>query len=76
MKPIGPERKCTIDKIDVAHVVRRIVVLDESSGPVIGLDDEIITGIDPRYDRNIEMPAIVAGTGAGGPVVLAATKPM
>ena len=46
-------------QIDVAHVVGGIVVLDEAAGPVIGLDDEIVAGIDPRHDRNIGVPAVV-----------------
>ena len=29
-------------QIDVAHVVGGIVVLDETAGPVVGLDDEIV----------------------------------
>ncbi len=46
-------------QIDVAHIVRGIVVLDEAAGPVIGLDDEIVTGVDPGDDRHIGMPAVV-----------------
>jgi hypothetical protein len=46
-------------QIDVAHVVRGIIVLDEPAGPVIGLDDEIVARIDPRNHRNVGMPPIV-----------------
>src|SRR5579863_3728536 len=46
-------------QIDIAHVVGRIVVLDEAAGPIVGLDDEIVARIDPRHDRHIGMPAIV-----------------
>lgn len=46
-------------QVDVAHVVGRIVVLDEAAGPVIGLDDEIVAGIDPGHDRDIGVPAVV-----------------
>ena len=46
-------------QVDVAHVVGRIVVLDEAAGPVVGLDDEVVARIDPRHDRNVRMPAIV-----------------
>ena len=46
-------------KIDVSHVIGRIVVLDEAAGPVVGLDDEIVARLDPRHHRNVRMPAIV-----------------
>ena len=46
-------------QIDVAHVVGRIVVLDEAAGPVVGLDEEIVAGFDPGDHRDVGMPAIV-----------------
>src|SRR5579871_1285319 len=46
-------------QIDIAHVVGRIVVLDEPACPVVGLDDEVVARIDPRHDRHIWMPAVV-----------------
>ena len=46
-------------QIDIAHVVGGVVVLDEAAGPVIGLDDEIVAGLDPGDDRHVGMPAIV-----------------
>ena len=46
-------------QIDVAHVVGGIVVLDEAAGPVDGLDDEIVAGLDPLHDRDIGVPAVV-----------------
>ena len=46
-------------QVDVAHVVGRIIVLDEAAGPVIGLDDEIIPRIDPGHDRNVGVPTVV-----------------
>src|ERR1700733_5646191 len=46
-------------QVDVAHVIGRVVVLDEAAGPVIGLDDEIVARINPRHNRNIRMPAVV-----------------
>ena len=46
-------------QIDVAHVVGRVVVLDEAAGPVIGLDDEVVAGLDPRHHRHIGVPAVV-----------------
>ena len=46
-------------EIDIAHVVRRLVVLDEAAGPVVGLDDEIVAGLHPRDDRNVGVPAVV-----------------
>ena len=54
-----PRQKVHDRQIDVAHVVGGIVVLDEAAGPVIGLDDEIVAGIDPGHDRDIRMPAVV-----------------
>src|SRR3954464_8460545 len=44
-------------QIDVAHIVGRVVVLDEAAGPVDGLDDEVVARLDPRHDRNIRVPA-------------------
>jgi hypothetical protein len=46
-------------QVDVAHVVGGVVVLDEAAGPVIGLDNEVITRIDPRHHRDVGVPAIV-----------------
>src|SRR6202022_2635204 len=46
-------------QIDVAHVIGGIVVLDEAAGPVDGLDDEILAGLDPRHDRDVGVPAVV-----------------
>ena len=46
-------------QVDVAHVVGGIIVLDEAAGPVVGLDDEIVAGLDPGHDRNVRMPAVV-----------------
>ncbi|MGY2931655.1 hypothetical protein ACVWZV_001333 [Bradyrhizobium sp. GM5.1] len=46
-------------QIDVAHVVGGIVVLDETAGPVISLDDEVVAGIDPGHDRNVGVPAVM-----------------
>ena len=57
--PIGPDRKCTMRQVDVAHVVGGVVVLDVAAGPVLGLDEEIVAGLDPGHDRNVRMPAVV-----------------
>lgn len=46
-------------QVDVAHVVGGVVVLDEAAGPVIGLDDEVVAGIDPGNDRDVGVPAVV-----------------
>ncbi len=46
-------------QVDVADVVGGIVVLDKAAGPVIGLDDEVVAGIDPRHHRNVGVPAIM-----------------
>ena len=35
------------------------VVLDEASGPVVGLHDEVFAGLDPFDDRDVRMPAVV-----------------
>ena len=46
-------------KVDVAHVVGGIVVLDEAAGPVVGLDDEVVAWVYPFDHRNVRMPAVV-----------------
>jgi|GEM_PF-7062047 len=46
-------------EIDVAHVIGRVVVLDEAASPVDGLDNEIVTRTDPLDDRNLGMPTVV-----------------
>jgi len=46
-------------QIDIAHVIGGIVVLNEAAGPVVGLDDEVVAGIDPRDHRNFRMPAVM-----------------
>ena len=46
-------------EIDVAHVVRGFVVLDEAAGPVVGLDHEVVAGLDPGDNRDVGMPAVV-----------------
>ena len=35
-------------KVDVAHVIGGVVVLDEATGPIVGLDDEIVARLDPE----------------------------
>ena len=46
-------------EIDIAHVVRGFVVLDEAAGPVVGLDHEFVPRLDPGNDGNVGMPSIV-----------------
>ncbi len=46
-------------KIDIAHVIGGVVVLDEAAGPIIGLDNEIIAGIHPGHHWHIRMPAVM-----------------
>ncbi|MNT12322.1 hypothetical protein D3C72_1472450 [compost metagenome] len=46
-------------EVDVTHIVGRVVVLDETAGPVVGLQDEVLAGLDPAGHRDIRMPAVV-----------------
>ena len=46
-------------QIDVAHVVSRIVVLDEAAGPVEGFKNEVAARAHPGGHWNIWMPAVV-----------------
>ena len=46
-------------EIDVAHIVGEFVVLDETSGPIVGLHHEVFARLDPLDDRNVRMPPIV-----------------
>ena len=46
-------------QVDVAHVVGGIVVLDEAAGPVVGLDDEVVAGLDRGDHRDVGVPAVV-----------------
>src|SRR5207249_1373827 len=46
-------------EIDVTDIVRGFVVLDEAASRVIGLDHEIVAGLDPRHNGNVWVPAIV-----------------
>src|ERR1700691_5405126 len=43
-----PRQKMYDRQIDVAHIVRGIVVLDEASGPVVSLDNKGVARFDPR----------------------------
>jgi hypothetical protein len=46
-------------QVDVADVVGAVVVLDEPAGPVVGLEDEVVAGLDPASHRHVRMPAVV-----------------
>ena len=46
-------------QVDVPHVGRQLVVLDEAAGPVVALDDEIAARLHRRDHRNVRMPPIV-----------------
>jgi acetamidase/formamidase len=46
-------------KVDVAHVVRTVVVLDVAAGPVVGLEDEVVAWLDPHGNRDVRVPAVV-----------------
>ena len=54
-----PGEKMHNGQIDVADIVGGFVVLDETAGPVIGLDHEILAGFDPGHDRDVRVPAVV-----------------
>jgi hypothetical protein len=46
-------------EVDVAHVVGAVVVLDKAAGPVEGLEDEVVAGVDPAGHRDVRVPAVV-----------------
>jgi hypothetical protein len=46
-------------EVDVAHVVGGVVVLDEAAGPVVGLEHEVVAGLDPAGHRDVGVPAVV-----------------
>jgi hypothetical protein len=46
-------------QVDVAHVVGAVVVLDEATGPVECLEDEVVARVDPAGHRNVGVPAVV-----------------
>ena len=46
-------------QVDVTDIVGRIVVLDVATGPVEGLDHEVVPRLDPCRHRNVRMPAVV-----------------
>ena len=54
-----PGEKMHNGQIDVADIVGGFVVLDEAPGPVIGLDHEVVAGLDPGHDRDVRVPAVV-----------------
>ena len=48
-----------LGKIDVTHIGCVIVVLDLATGPVVTLDNEIVTGFNHCRHGNVRVPAIV-----------------
>jgi len=59
-KPLKPQRLSSLARqVDVAHVVGAVVVLDEAAGPVVGLQHEVVAGIDPAGHGDVGVPAVV-----------------
>ncbi|CEG51238.1 hypothetical protein PXNS11_150204 [Stutzerimonas xanthomarina] len=56
-------------QVDVAHVGCIVVVLDCASGPVVGLENEVVTRLDPAGHRNVRMPAVVDLLVLGGRLI-------
>src|SRR5471032_2954856 len=46
-------------QVDIADVVSGVVVLDETAGPVVRFQNEVVAGFDPERHWNIRMPAAV-----------------
>src|SRR5579875_2720943 len=46
-------------EIDIADILGRIVVLDETAGPIITLNNKIRSRFDSCHHRNIRMPAVM-----------------
>ena len=46
-------------QVDVAHVVRAVVVLDEAAGPVVGFQHEVVAGVDPGGHGDVRVPTVV-----------------
>ncbi len=62
MNRVDPERAAQImdfRQIDVPNVVGGIIVIDLTSGPVVGLDAELIAGFEHFDDGNVGMPTVM-----------------
>ncbi|MNI11206.1 hypothetical protein D3C73_643430 [compost metagenome] len=46
-------------QVDIAHVAGVVVVLDRARRPVVGFQDEVVTGLDPARHRDVRVPAVV-----------------
>ncbi|KAG1073140.1 hypothetical protein G6F40_017485 [Rhizopus arrhizus] len=46
-------------QVHVAHVGGAVVVLDCATGPVVGFQHEIVTGLDPHRHRDVGMPSVM-----------------
>ena len=46
-------------QVDVTNIVSTVVVFDEATGPVEGLQDELIAWVDPARHGDVRVPAIV-----------------
>jgi hypothetical protein len=53
-------------QVDVAHIVGAVVVLDESTSPVEGFENEVVTRLDPAGHRDVRVPAVVDVLVEGG----------
>ncbi len=46
-------------QVHITHIAGVVVVLDRTGGPVVGLQDEVIAGLDPTGHRDIRVPAVM-----------------
>jgi len=46
-------------QVDVPHVIGTVVVLDEATGPVVGFQHEVVTGVDPGGHGDVRVPTVV-----------------
>ena len=54
-----PGQKVHNAQINVAHIVGQLIVLDETSGPIVGLHHEVFARLDPLDNGNVRVPPIV-----------------
>ena len=55
----GTAQVVHLGKVDIANVVRGIVVLDLSTRPVVALYPELVARLELFHDWNVRVPAIV-----------------
>src|SRR5258707_709719 len=69
LRPFDMERtgqRVRTGKVDVAHVVGAVIVLDLRIEKIERLDDDFFTGLNCRQKRNIRVPAVMPESGLLG----------